>query len=185
MATAPRKSLAERQAESQHVFDVDPTPAPVVETVKPDPTPAPAPVEKPVLAATTRIGITIAPEDLDLARQAFMSDLDRLEDAPQSLARWMIRAISRHLDREPVARWAAAKAAPGTGSTTRKTPYNATVPVGMPQALAAAVKEERAAGRSTNASALIREALAIEVHAATNRAGGVLPRVVGPLPHAR
>lgn len=136
-------------------------------------------------ATTTRIGVTIAPEDLEEARSAFISDLDRLAAAPPSLARWIVRAIQRHLDRTPGDRRAAAKAHPGTGSTTRKRPYNAPIPVDMHEDLRKAIKQERAAGRITNVSGLIREAIAIEVDAARTRAGGTLPNVEGPLPHAR
>lgn len=182
-----RTTLRERRARAvQSPAPVAPVAEPASEQPPASPmasaTQAPARTRR---ATMNRVGITIAPEDLEQARAAFQSDLDRLAAAPPSLTRWIARAVQRHLDRTPADRRETAAAHPGTGSETRKIPYNVPIPIDMHQDLRAAIKEERQAGRSTHVSGLIREAIAIEVDAARTRAGGTLPTVEGPLPHAR
>lgn len=133
--------------------------------------------------ADRRVGISIEPTDLAAAKAAYMSDQDYLPQAPPSLARWVTRAVRLHLSRTPAQRARAAEGAPvGEGNKVR---YSTTIPIPVHEQLVAAVGQERRAGRATTVSGLIREAIAVEVAAATERAGGRLPKLRGPLPHAR
>lgn len=133
---------------------------------------------------TVRVGVTIAPADLQRVRMAYFSDLDHLKDPPPSLAQWIVRAVGLHLDRDPITRRQAVHTV-HQDVLGRKQAYNATIPAPMRTALQEAVKQERRVGFSTNVSGLVRDALAVEVAAAQARAGGTLPEIEGPLNHAR
>lgn len=177
-----RKTLTFGKATEQGVRQTAPTPAPgpAREVVRVDPTPRPVQPAQ----GTVRIGVSITPTELDTARTAFLFDRAVVDDPVPSMTKWVERAVTAHLDRTPDSRKRRGAAVPAA-PVERKVSYNAPIPAELRERLRRAVQEEVLAGRSISVSALVREAMAIAVEEAKDRAGGVLPVVAGPLPHGR
>ena len=140
-------------------------------------------------SATDQITVTITNEALVDARRAYTADQDNLDPHPSSFAKWIQRAVHIHVHRSPQERaevLAEAKrrwTKPESGE--RKKSYNVPMPYDLHLQLQAAVPQERKAGRLTSKSEIARDAMFIEMVAASERAGGELPVMIGKLPHAR
>ncbi|RHW23726.1 hypothetical protein D0Z08_28370 [Nocardioides immobilis] len=131
---------------------------------------------------TERVGIYWRRDLWDLARSAYVADLDDDPSAPGAFLRWLHRAIERHAARTPAERAAFAETtASGTrsGGGLRTSHPLSTTTIGLIQD--AIVGERRHSGRVISRSAFVQEA-AVAAAALTRQRRG---RRALPPPPAR
>lgn len=128
-------------------------------------------------ANVEQLGVYWPRSTWDLARSAYVADLDTDSDSPNVFAGWLTRAIERHIARTPAVRAKIAdqipEAAEGRGSSKGHRVGRAVI-----NALEAAIVDDRHYGRIVSRSAFVLEA----VHAAGEEARARLGRPLPPPP---
>lgn len=132
-----------------------------------------------------RTGIYWQREVYDLARSAYVADLDATPAGPEFFVEWLRRALEEHVELTPAAR------ADRVGDLPQVTPgggFNQMYP--LPAELLEQIREavgadRRGLGRAASRSAFVREAVLVAVEAARRRRGGTLPPPPNQLPNRR
>ncbi len=197
--TTKRRSLRDfdddAMAEPIVTTNLTPDPEPPVAPPRPETAPRspratkPAPKARPATtpvpsASMTRTGIYFRPSTFDDAKSAYLIDLDRHPDAPDSIARWIAGALDQHAARtsEDRARIAAdlppEPPAEGSGFTR-----SFDLPDAVIAARDAAIAHDRRAGRTSSRSSFSTEAIRNAIEHARQANGGVLPTPPARLPN--
>ena len=132
-----------------------------------------------------RTGIYWQREVHDLARSAYVADLDATPAGPEFFVEWLRQALEAHVELTPAARAARAgdlpQITPG-GGFNQMYPLPAEL---LEQIEEAVVADRRELGRAASRSAFVREAVLVAVEAARRRRGGTLPPPPNQLPNRR
>lgn len=124
------------------------------------------------------------PDIWQLARAAYVADLDNDPNAPDAFIGWIHRAIEKHAARgvRGRARLRAELPAAGAGRRgfNRHHPLRASTRSALEQAI---VEDRRSGGVVLSRSAFLREAVLAAIDASRGRAGGELTMVGGRLPN--
>lgn len=126
------------------------------------------------------------PDLWELARAAYVADLDNDPNAPGAFIGWIHQAIELHAARGVDGRarlrtqGSSSTAAAGRRGFNRHHPLRASTRSALERAI---VEDRRAAGVVLSRSAFLREAVVAAVDAARLRAGGELAEVTGRLPN--
>jgi hypothetical protein len=122
-----------------------------------------------------QLGVYWPAESWDLARSAYVADLDADPDSPASFAGWLGRALEQHAARSPAERAAAGEQpperSPGRG-TSRGHRVGQAVIDAVEQAI---VVDRRELGRVVSRSGFALEAVAAAASQARRRLGRPLP----------
>lgn len=125
-------------------------------------------------AKVEQLGVYWSRSNWDLARSAYVADLDTDPDSPAVFAGWLARAIEEHVARTPAARAKIAdeipKAGEGRGSSGGHRVGRAVI-----DALEGAIVQDRLDGRTVSRSAFVIEAVHAAGEAARLRLGRPLP----------
>lgn len=128
---------------------------------------------------TVPVGIYWRPAVWDLARSAYVADLDLDPDSPGAFLGWLARALEQHADRTPAARAAAAGAAAETlGPTVGRRSFNKAHPLPadtIERVEQAIVDDRRELGRVVSRSAFANEAVVVAAQDTRQRFGRDLP----------
>ncbi|MGE9808982.1 hypothetical protein [Janibacter sp. G1551] len=128
---------------------------------------------------TIRVGIYWKPGVWDLARSAYVADLDTDPDSPDSFIGWLARALEQHARRSPEQRATLAVDAeqhPAQVSTRRSFNKSHPLPASTIEAVEAAIVTDRSElGRALGRSAFTQEAVIAAVVDARRRLGRELP----------
>ena len=117
-----------------------------------------------------------------LARSAYVADLDTVPDGPGSFVAWLQDAVERHAARSPAARARLATDLPAV-SDERGFQRAHPLPPATVEAFEQAILADRQqTGRVLARSAFIREAVLLAAATARQRYGRDLPSVDGRLP---
>ncbi|WP_245993651.1 hypothetical protein [Nocardioides immobilis] len=122
-----------------------------------------------------RTGIYWQREVYDLARSAYVADLDATPAGPAFFVDWLRCALDEHAARTPEAR---ADRAANLPEVTAGCGFNQMypLPAGLLEQVKEAITEDRKQlGRASSRSAFAREAVLVAVEAARRRRGGTLP----------
>lgn len=126
------------------------------------------------------------PDLWELARAAYVADLDNDPNAPGAFIGWIHQAIELHAARGVAGRARLRTEAlsttvgPGRRGFNRHHPLRASTRSALEQAI---VEDRRAVGVVLSRSAFLREAVVAAVDAARGRAGGELTPILGRLPN--
>lgn len=149
------------------------------------PTPKARPATTPAHSASmTRTGIYFRPSTFDDAKSAYLIDLDRRPEAPDSIARWIAGALDQHAARTSEDRARIAGELPpeppaeGSGFTRSFDLPDSTI-----AARDAAIAHDRRAGRTSSRSSFSTEAIRNAIEHARQANGGVLPPPPARLPN--
>lgn len=131
------------------------------------------------------VGTYWDPVTWDLARSAYIADLDTDPDSPGSFVGWLQHALRRHLDRTLAARVALQIPPPQRKQTQGPAKLNKTFPLDtiLVEALETAIVDERVNGRVLSRSGFIHEAVTIAATSARDRLGSDLPPPPARLPN--
>lgn len=125
-------------------------------------------------AKATQLGVYWQRSSWDLARSAYVADLDTDPDSPAVFAGWLARVIEQHADRTPAARAKIADQIPQTdesdGSSRGHRVGRAAIDV-----LEDAIIKDRQHGRVVSRTAFVIEAVHAAGEAARTRLGRPLP----------
>ncbi|MGY2872838.1 hypothetical protein ACVW00_000028 [Marmoricola sp. URHA0025 HA25] len=132
-----------------------------------------------------RTGIYWQRQVYDLARSAYVADLDATPAGPEFFVDWLRRALDEHAELTPKAR---ADRASDLPEVTPGRGFNQMYP--LPVELLEQVKEailgdRREFGRVSSRSAFVREAVLVAAETARRRRGGTLPPPPNQLPNRR
>ncbi len=131
---------------------------------------------------TTRVGFYLRRSTFEAAKSAYLADLDLVDGAPDSLARWVSAALGAHARLGVDERAAVVQALPieaeGGGFTRSFEVADQVI-----AAMNAAIVADRRAGRAVSRSGFAGEAIRIAIEAARQRAGGVLHPAPARLPN--
>lgn len=139
----------------------------------------------PSAAGMVRTGVYWQREVHDLARSAYIADLDATPAGPEFFVDWLRQSLEEHASLDPQAR--ADRAAqlpeltPGRG-------FNQMYPLPadlLEQVREAIVEDRKQLGRASSRSAFVREAVLVAVETARRRRGGTLPPPPHQLPNRR
>lgn len=134
---------------------------------------------------TVRTGIYWLREVHDLARSAYVADLDETPAGPEFFVDWLRRALQEHAALKPKAR---AKRAADLPDLVGGPGFNQMYPLSselLEQVEQAIVEDRKKLGRVASRSAFAREAVLVAVEAARRRRGGTLPPPPNQLPNRR
>ena len=121
----------------------------------------------------------------DLARSAYVADLDADPAGPEFFVEWLRRALEAHSALAPVVR-AGLIADLGEVATGRGLNQMYPLPQELLDQVALAIVEDREQlGKATSRSAFAREAVLVAVGQARRRRGGTLPPPPNQLPNRR
>jgi len=126
---------------------------------------------------TMPVGIYWKPAVWDLARSAYVADLDTDPDSPDAFLGWLDRALERHARRTPAERAAIAEAPLPQSAGTRKS-FNKAHPLRESTIGAleeAIVADRRELGRVVPRSGFAQEAVIAAAEEARGRFGRALP----------
>ncbi len=131
------------------------------------------------------VGTYWEPATWDLARSAYIADLDTDPTSPGSFVGWLQQALRCHLDRTTAARIAFQVAPPQRKQTGGPPKLNKTFPLaaGLVKDLGVAVVDDRVNGRVISRSGLIHEAVTVAALRAQERLGTDLPAPPPRLPN--
>lgn len=137
------------------------------------------------MADTQLVSVYWAPAVWELARSAYIADLDTRPDGPDSFTAWLAEALDRHAARTPRTRARLAAAHPAEAGEDRERGFQRAHP--LPPATIAAfedaiVADRTQTGRVLARSGFIREAVLDAVDQARTRTGGDLPPAPARLP---
>lgn len=125
-------------------------------------------------AKVEQLGVYWSRSNWDLARSAYVADLDTDPDSPAVFAGWLARVIEQHVARTPAARAKTAdqisKTEEGRGSSKGHRVGRAVI-----DALEDAIVQDRLDGRMVTRSAFVIEAVHAAGEAARIRSGRPLP----------
>jgi hypothetical protein len=127
---------------------------------------------------TAEVGIYWHPAVWDLARSAYVADLDTDDDSPGSFVGWLDRALDRHARRTPAERAALADTARRDDTSESRKPFNRAHHLGASTVQAAenAIITDRGdLGRMVSVSEFVREAVVAAAADARRRYGRDLP----------
>jgi hypothetical protein len=128
---------------------------------------------------TVPVGIYWHPAVWDLARSAYVADLDTDTDSPGSFVGWLDHVLERHASRSAAERAALAEAdrADATDATTRRSFNKAhQLRESTVQAVEAAIlADRRECGRYSSRSGFAKEAVVVAAEEARGRYGRDLP----------
>lgn len=110
----------------------------------------------------------------DLARSAYVADLDSDPDSPNAFVGWLARVIERHIARTPAVRAKIAGQFPATAEG-RGSSKGHRVGRTMINALETAIVDDRHYGRIVSRSAFVLEAVHAAAEEACTRLGRPLP----------
>lgn len=132
-----------------------------------------------------RTGIYWHREVYDLARSAYLADLDADPPGPEFFVEWLRRALDAHSALAPGAR---AERIADLGEVAAGRGFSQMYP--LPQELLdqvahAIVEDRQQLGKATSRSAFAREAVLVAVGQARRRRGGTLPPPPHRLPNRR
>lgn len=128
------------------------------------------------------VGIYWSSEAWALARSAFVAELD--EGGPQSLTEWIRLAIEQHAARAPEVRTQlAAHANDAPGLRSRGFSKTHPMPTTTLEAMDAAMRADRGAGRVISQAEFVREAATAAAAATRTRLGRELPPAPARLPN--
>lgn len=153
----------------------DSTPAPVAKQPKQQHRPTSKPrKDLPEKAAAERTSAYLTDEVFAEMQRAWASDLDTLEDAPRTRARWVEEAVDAYARLSPARRkkHAATIAPPTTKRTVRSWKID---PVVRAKVLTAMENDRQQAHRMVALSEFTMEAIVYAIAESTARAGGTLP----------
>jgi hypothetical protein len=136
-----------------------------------------------VAGETVATGAYWAPHTWQMARAAYVYDLDTDPGCPDAFLGWLHRAIEDHVDRGPQGR--AELAIPGPEGRDGGRGFNRHHPLAVKTrtALEEAIVADRLAGRVLSRSSFIHEAVTAAIAASQQRAGHPLQPVEGKLPN--
>jgi hypothetical protein len=132
-----------------------------------------------------RTGIYWQREVYDLARSAYVADLDATPAGPEFFVEWLRKALEEHAELTPSGR------ADRSGDLPPTTPgrgFNQMYPLPaelLDQVEEAIGEDRRELGRAASRSGFVREAVLVAVEAARRRRGGTLPPPPNQLPNRR
>lgn len=121
----------------------------------------------------------------ELARSAYVADLDATPAGPEFFVDWMRRALEEHVDLTPKARSEIADKLP---EISDRRSFNQTYPMPVDliaQVEAAVAKDRRELGRVASRSAFALDAFRVAADKARARRGGTLPPPPNHLPNRR
>lgn len=121
----------------------------------------------------------------ELARSAYVADLDATPAGPEFFVDWMRRALEEHAELSPKAR---AKLADKLPEISDHRSFNQTYPMPadlIAQVEAAVAQDRRELGRVASRSAFALDAFLVAVAKARGRRGGTLPPPPNQLPNRR
>jgi hypothetical protein len=121
----------------------------------------------------------------DLARSAYVADLDATPAGPEFFVEWLRHALEKHAALTPKAR---AKRAADLPELEGSRGFNQMYPLPselLDQVEQAIVGDRKQLGRALSRSAFAREAVLVAVGAARKRRGGTLPPPPNQLPNRR
>lgn len=132
-----------------------------------------------------RTGIYWQREVYDLARSAYVADLDATPAGPEFFVEWLRKALEEHAELTPTGRADRSAELP---QTTPGRGFNQMYPLPaelLDQVEEAIAEDRRELGRAASRSAFVREAVLVAVEAARRRRGGTLPPPPNQLPNRR
>lgn len=132
---------------------------------------------------TQRLGTYWHSETFELARRAYLADLDSLADGPDSLGAWIDAAIQAHAKLDPRQRAELAVALEPETKDPRGKSRSFIVTIATVEALEAAVVDDRQHGRVLARGAFVSEAVRAAAQRAQNRYPGPLPLAPARLPN--
>lgn len=133
---------------------------------------------------TARLGVYWHPVTFAAAKSAYLADLDNSPGSPDSVARWIDRAIAAHAALAPARRAAAAEGLPAEDRDDRPAASRSfTVAAATMAAMQAAILDDRKHGRTLNRSEFATQAVRIATETARHRNGGTLPPAPARLPN--
>lgn len=140
-------------------------------------------VETDVVGETVATGAYWAPHTWQMARAAYVYDLDTDPGCPDAFLGWLHRAIEDHVDRGPQGRAELEIPAPEGRDGGRGFNRHHPLTVETRAALEEAIVADRLAGRVLSRSGFIHEAVTAAIDASQQRAGHPLQPVEGKLPN--
>lgn len=131
------------------------------------------------------VGTYWEPATWDLARSAYIADLDTDPTSPGSFVGWLQQALRSHLDRTTAARTALQIVPPQRKQNQGPAKLNKTFPLeaGLVEDLEAAIVDERVNGRVISRSGFVHEAVTVAAGKARIRLGKDLPPPPARLPN--
>lgn len=134
-------------------------------------------------SGTQRLGTYWHSETFELARRAYLADLDTLPDGPDSLGAWIDAAIRAHATLTPRRRAEVVHALPSENKDPRGTSRSFIVAVDTVAALETALIDDRRHGRVLSRGAFVSEAVRSAAQRAQDRFPGPLPAAPARLPN--
>jgi hypothetical protein len=134
-------------------------------------------------AGSQRLGTYWHSATFDLARRAYLADLDTVPDGPESLGSWIDTAIRAHADLSPQRRAEIADSLPPETKDPRGKSRSFIVAVRTVEALETALIEDRRHGRVMSRGAFVSDAVRAAAQHAQDRYGGPLPPAPARLPN--
>lgn len=125
-------------------------------------------------AKVEQLGVYWSRSNWDLARSAYVADLDTDPTSPAVFAGWLARVIEQHVARTPAARAKIADQVPESGGV-RGSSRGHRVGRAVIDALEDAIVQDRLDGRTVSRSAFVIEAVHAAGEAARTRLGRPLP----------
>lgn len=125
-------------------------------------------------ANVDQLGVYWPRSTWDLARSAYVADLDSDLDSPKAFVGWLARVIARHIARTPAVRAKIADHIPATAEG-RGSSKGHRVGRAMIDALEIAIIDDRQYGRIVSRSAFVLEAVHVAGEEARARLGRPLP----------
>jgi hypothetical protein len=126
-------------------------------------------------ASVVQLGVYWTRDHWDLARSAYVADLDADPDSPAVFVRWLVRAIEQHTVRTPAERAAVGEQMPDQAAgrgTSRGHRVGQDVIDAIEDAI---VADRRVLGRVVSRSRFVLEAVTAAAAAAQERRGRALP----------
>ena len=134
-------------------------------------------------AGTQRLGTYWPSATFDLARRAYLADLDTLPDGPDSLGAWIDAAIRTHAGLSPRRRAELADSLQPETKDPRGKSRSFIVAVRTVEALETALIEDRRHGRVLSRGAFVSDAVRAAAQHAQDRYDGPLPPAPARLPN--
>lgn len=132
---------------------------------------------------TQRLGVYMHSRTFDLARSAYLADLDTLPDGPESLGAWIDWAIVTHADLTPDRRAALAGLLDPETRDVRGRSRSFVVSATAVEKMTAAVIADRQSGRILSRGEFVSEAIRSSARVSSSRLGTPLPRPPSRLPN--